>query len=369
MTIQYVDQPQILDALVEDCRHADVIALDTEFERSSTYFARPALLQFRIAERIWLLDPVAVPDLDNLGDALSHSTPLKIMHSASEDLAVLELATGHAIKGLFDTQLAAAFAGHGFGLGYHALVNRLLGTNVNKDQTRSNWLQRPLSAAQLAYAAADVEHLQPMYQRLSDEVNQLERRDWLDEETQTLIARASGYDIERDFVRLAARVNADDDARGRLHALCQWREDQARQLDRPRKHIVDDPLMVEMAAESPSSRTELEALPAWRTHRGRVGARALLDAIEQTRTAASLALPAECEDLTPHKATLNKLKQVVAKVSASIEIEPAMLAPRRVLEKVVVHCVLLQRQGLPDELHGWRGRLLEAPIHECLRNG
>jgi ribonuclease D len=360
-----VDNQQGLDSLVEACRYAQTIALDTEFERSTTYFARPALLQFRTGDRIWLLDPIAVGDLDQLGSTLNASSPLKIMHSASEDLAVLELATGHPMQGVFDTQLAAALAGHGFALGYHALANRLLGVTVNKDQTRSNWLQRPLTPAQLAYAAVDVEFLHVMYHRLCEEVEALGRSDWLAEETKTLVTRATTTDIERDFVRLAGRVG-DDDARGRLRAICQSRETLARQLDRPRKHIADDPLLVEMARECPQNRLQLESLPSWRTHRGRVGVRALLDAVEQSQSAAPCALPAECEDLTAHKATLNKLKQAVANVARSVSLEPTMLAPRRVLEKVIVHRLLLQRAGLPDELNGWRGDLLEGPLLDCL---
>ena len=360
-----MDNPQGLDSLVEACRAAQTIALDTEFERSTTYFARPALLQFRTGERTWLLDPLAVSKLDQLGITLNASSPLKIMHSASEDLAVLEIATGHPIQGVFDTQLAAAFAGHGFALGYHALANRLLGVTVNKDQTRSNWLQRPLTQAQLAYAAADVEYLPVMYHRLSEEVHALGRSDWLAEETKTLITRATTNDIERDFIRLAGRVDGND-ARGRLRAICQHRETLARQLNRPRKHIADDPLLVEMARECPQDRQQLESLASWRTHRGRVGVRALLDAVEQSQSAAPCALPAECEDLSDHKATLNKLKQAVAKVAHSESLEPTMLAPRRVLEKIIVHRLLLQRAGLPEELNGWRGKLLEGPLSDCL---
>ena len=134
-----MDDPKGLEPVVTACRSTEVIALDTEFERSTTYFARPALLQLRIDDQTWLIDPVAVSNLQHLGAALNEVDSIKLMHSASEDLAVLELATGQPIHGLFDTQLAAAFAGHGFGLGYHALANRLLGVTVNKDQTRSNW--------------------------------------------------------------------------------------------------------------------------------------------------------------------------------------------------------------------------------------
>jgi ribonuclease D len=362
-----VDDAKGLEPVVNACRLTDVIALDTEFERSTTYFARPALLQLRIDDQTWLIDPIAVSTLEHLGAALNEADSIKIMHSASEDLAVLELATGQPVHGLFDTQLAAAFAGHGFGLGYHALANRLLGVTVNKDQTRSNWLQRPLTPAQLAYAAADVEFLPTMHEQLRDEVHELGRSEWLAEETQALITRANSTDIERDFLRLASRVDSDE-ARGRLRELCQQRESLARQLDRPRKHVADDPILVDMARGCPQSRSELENLPSWRTHRGRVGTRALLDAVQQSMTAAACELPAECQDLTAYKQMLNKLKQVVANVARSLTLEPAMLAPRRVLEKVVVHTAVLQRPGLPAELDGWRGTVLNGPLLECLQD-
>jgi ribonuclease D len=207
-----------------------------------------------------------------------------------------------------------------------------------------------------------------MHEQLVEEVHTLGRTEWLAEETQSLIARATNTDTERDFIRLAGRVDADDEARGRLRVLCQCRETLARQHDHPRKHIADDPLLVEMARERPQDRSQLQNLPSWRTHRGRVGIRALLEAVERSQDAPPCVLPVECEDLSGHKATLSKLKQAVAKTARLESLDPTMLASRRILEKVIVHCVLLRRAGLPEELNGWRGVLLEGPLMECLHD-
>ena len=181
-----------------------------------------------------------------------------------------------------------------------------------------------------------------------------------------MIARAKRNDAQHNFIRLAARVGADDRARGLLRELCQWREREAQTRNRPRKHIVDDPLLIELARERPQSRPQLENLPAWQSHRGRVGANPLLKAVLEFELAEPCSLPPECEDLATYKGAMKALKQVVAEVARSVSLEPAMLAPRRVLEGVVVHSLLLQREGLPEEFDGWRGDLLSEPLMKCL---
>jgi ribonuclease D len=366
--MHYVDTPAALECACRACAAAGAVALDTEFERSVTYHPRPALIQLGDGARIWLLDPLALADLEPLGELLDHDPPLKIMHSVLEDLSVLRRATGREPASVFDTQLAAALAGVGFGLGYHALVKELLGVEVSKDQTRSDWLQRPLSDAQLAYAATDVAHLHALHRLLAARLHELGRSGWLDEETQRLRQRSGEDDSQRDYLRLADRV-PDDRARGVLHALCAWRNQEAQQRDRPRRHIADDPLLVALASARPDTPAALENLPAWRIHRGRARAAALLGALAQAQDAPHQPLPPGAADLRAHRRALDCLKRAVAEVAAATGIAAALLAPRRMLEQAVIHARLQGRPGLPEEFGGWRAALLEAPVLACLHDG
>jgi len=365
--MHYVDTLEALERACQACGEAAAVAVDTEFERSVTYHPRPALIQIGDGERIWLLDPLALPDLAALGRLLDASPPLKIMHSAMEDLSVLQRATDRVPQALFDTQLAAALTGHGFGLGYHALVKDLLGVEVSKDQTRSDWLRRPLSDAQLSYAAADIAHLHALHRRLAARLEELGRTPWLDEETRRMRQRGTDDDAERDFLRLADRAQ-DDRSRGVLRAMCGWRNQDARQRDRPRRHVVDDPLLLELASARPQDHASLERLPAWRGHRGRASAAALLRAVADTLDAPPLARVPGAADLREHRRALDCLKRAVSEVAASSGIAAGLLAPRRMLEQAVVHARLQGQEGLPEEFSGWRTGLLQARLLECLHD-
>ena len=364
----WVDTPQALAAVLDAVAGTPLLAVDTEFERSVTYLPRPALIQLATVDGTWLLDPLALDDLSSLGERLSAATPLKVMHAAMEDLEVLSLATGHEPEPLFDTQLAAAFAGLGVGLGYHTLVHSLLGREVRKDQTRSNWLRRPLSRAQLDYAAADVEHLVDMHAALHQRLASLGRLAWLQEETELARARAREDSAERDFLRLVNRVADDDAVRGSLDALCRWRDREARRRNRPRRHLLDDPLLLALARQPPADRPALESLEPWASHKGRLTAEDLMAAVQQARTAAPRPLPALARDLSPHRRTMGAMRGVVNGVARSLDLDPALLAPRRLLEKALVQVLVCEASRLPEEFRGWRAPRLEEPLMECLHH-
>ncbi len=367
--MHYVDDPQALAEACAACAAAPIVGLDTEFERSVTYHPRPALLQLTDGHDTWLVDPLALPDLAPVGALIAAGNPLPVLHSALEDLTVLARATGREPARLFDTQLAAAFAGVGFGLGYHALVKALLGIAVSKGQTRSDWLRRPLSDAQKAYAAADVAHLPALHGLLDERLRALGRCDWLDEETARMRERAAADDGTRDWLQLARRVSGDDAARGRLRELCLWREQEARDRDRPRRHVAGDELLVAVALVPPADRAALESMEAWREGRARAGARALLGAVQAAAQAPPQPLPPEAMDLTPHRETLQCLRRVVSETARSLGLEPALLAPRRMLESAVVHTRVHGRDGLPEDFGGWRDPLLRERLMACLHHG
>jgi ribonuclease D len=366
--MRYVEDPAALTAACGACASQPAVGLDTEFERSRTYYPRPALLQLTDGNETWLIDPLAVPDLAALRDLITQQAPVVVMHGALEDLEVLAVATGRQPRTLFDTQLAAGLAGLPPGLGYHTLVQELLGIEVHKDQTRSDWLRRPLSEAQRRYAAADVAHLLVLWQRLSERLRNQGRLPWLDEDTARLCARAARDEgSRRDFERLAGRAGDDDHARGRLQFLCDWREQTARRHDRPRRHVANDELLVALALAPPTDRVALEALPQWSDRRARrhVGAPAVLGALAAAANAPPA--PPPMPDLGPHRGTLDSMRRVVAERARALRLQPSVLASRRLLEKALVE-VRSHGRGLPEELRGWRAEYLETPLMDCLQD-
>jgi ribonuclease D len=159
MNYQLLNSDSDLAALIERHRDNTFVIVDTEFMRRDTFWPQAALVQLCFPAEpnfAWLLDPLAISDFTPLQDLFEDESVVKVLHSASEDLEVFQQFLGCQPLPIFDTQRAAAFVGRGFGLGYRALVEAISGLELAKDETRSNWLARPLTDAQLNYAAADV---------------------------------------------------------------------------------------------------------------------------------------------------------------------------------------------------------------------
>ena len=155
-----------------------LIGLDTEFLRTNTYFPVPGLYQVAAGDEVCLIDPLAIDDWRPFTQYLSSPGTMQIMHACQEDLELLHHHLGVTPTNIFDTQFANAFISEDFSLSYAALVARLLQVELPKHETRSNWLQRPLSDEQLRYAVEDVVYLVPLYERLRDEMQLRGRDEW-----------------------------------------------------------------------------------------------------------------------------------------------------------------------------------------------
>lgn len=344
---------------------ASVIGVDTEFVRDRTYYPRPALLQVADDTGVILVDPLAIQDFSPLAGVLAADAPLKLMHACGEDLEVLPLVAGVEPQGLFDTQLAAAFAGHGFSLSYRALVETLLGVTLEKGETRSDWLRRPLSGSQQRYAALDVVYLPAIYLRLSRELKQLGRDAWLHEELQHL-RRARAFDKlpENAFSRIRAREALSPPQHAILRALCRWRETVAAERDLPRRHVLADDLLIKLALEQPHSEAALKNIQGLSERAVSRYAAALLGCIEEANQGG----PSKADtsiDLRPHAGTMKRLKRIVKSTAETLGMPPELLAHRRALESLLLS-TLEQNAELPLEFRGWRFDVITRPLLEAL---
>jgi len=157
---------QTLAAAAGPWQQCDALAIDTEFVRTDTFYANLGLIQISDGTDCWLVDPLTISDFSPLIDLMTNPAVVKVFHATSEDLEILEQTLGCIPTPLFDTQVAAALTGYGFSKGYGPLVGLLLGIELDKHETRSNWMKRPLTEAQMGYAAEDVYHLAAIYQLL-----------------------------------------------------------------------------------------------------------------------------------------------------------------------------------------------------------
>ena len=256
-----IQQPGDLETALFRLHGADRLALDTEFMRERTYHPQLCLVQIATATDCVLIDPLAGLDLAPLHALLQERSRLKILHAARQDLEVL-LLTGGAVPGpLFDTQVAAALLGMPPQVGYAELVARQLGHSIDKGQTRTDWSRRPLTPAQLAYAADDVRHLLTLQAELQAALAARGREDWVAEETAALENPALyRTDPAAAWKRLKGLNRLQPAEQSAARALADWRERRALESDKPRGWILADETLYAIATRAPSTIAELESI-------------------------------------------------------------------------------------------------------------
>jgi ribonuclease D len=344
------------------------IGLDTEFIRERTFWPQLALVQIALdrgadaleSDDILLVDPLVPGMADVLAAILADTAILKVMHSPSEDLVAFRHTCGVVPSPLFDTQAAAAMAGIGGGLGYQKLVEQLTGTALPKGETRSDWLRRPLSAAQLEYAADDVRHLFEMHDILADQLERTGRSAWLAEDAARTVTNAVKEGPERwPHLSLRSAGFLEPEAQRRLLRLLRWRDLHARTHDRPRTWILDNELAVSLARTPPIDLAGLLRVFDSQPKAPRKLADAVWQAL-QTPLADEADAPDARQAEARDKNRLRRLQDAVAARSRELELPDGVLASRRWLE------ALMDTGEWPDAIGGWRRTLLEPTLAPLL---
>ena len=331
-----------------------VVGLDTEFMRTDTFRARLALVQAEIGGRTAVIDAPALNGHAALAARLADPQNVCVMHSASEDLEALSAILPDGPATLFDTQIAAAMAGFGLGLSYQKLVAALLGVDLPKGETRSDWLKRPLSPAQLDYAAQDVEHLPQIHAMLAAKLAGLGRNEWLAEDCRKLVDKVCRAEPDAQPQRAFPRA-ADwpRESQALLRRVLLWRETMARTQDKPRSWILDDARALDLAARPPRDGAELfERCKGLRALRGpqRQQLLEVLHAPLATQELDFAPIPPPLS--TAARRRLTDLRDTVAAIAQSLNLPDGLLCPRRHLE------ALVNERTWPAALEGWRKPLL-----------
>ena len=345
----YIDTEADAAALASEWAGVERLAVDTEFVRESTYRARLCLLQLSDGERIACIDTLALGGPGPFADLLLDPRVGKVFHAARQDLEVLNEHLGAVPWPVWDTQVAAAMLGHPDQVGYTQLTGAELGVTLPKDHARTDWSRRPLSEEQLQYAAADVEWLLPLAERLETALEHLGRRAWAADESASLCDPGLyAFDAPGAWRRIKGISRLAGPALARAVALAGWREEEARRCDRPRRWILADEAILALAERNPDGRdalTRAEALPPAVARRHGDALLALLQ--EAADTQAPLQLPST--RLEPAQDRLSR--QLMARIRELAEqhrISAPLLATRKDIEALV-----RGQRDLPL-LQGWR---------------
>lgn len=369
----WIDDTQHLEEAVRAWKAAPVLAIDTEFVRERTFFPRLGLVQVSDGDHVALIDPLAIEDLGPLAEILTDPSSVKLAHSPSEDLEVLYHELGVFPRPLFDTQAAAALAGHGDSLGYQRLVEILLGVELEKGETRTNWCKRPLTDAQLHYAAQDVIHLLPAYERLRAELEPRDRVAWVFEDVARLADPCRFLPPPEESVwRLKGIGRLNRRQLAAASDLAEWREREARRRDLPRGFVLRDTALLEMARRLPLRMQELGRIRDLHPRQIEREGKDLLERIAHARARAPHELPKAPPRLPRSEAVSESLQDLVEVVRATaerLEIPAPSLASRRELKELL----LAAHQGEagngsapPPPFDGWRWEVLGEAVTPIL---
>ena len=346
----WIEREEELPGLARALERCGPIGLDTEFMRERTFFPGLCLLQLAAGGEIWCVDTLRCGSLDPLVPALTAPGAAKVIHSARQDLEAFYLNVKRVISPIFDTQIAAGCIGLKPQIGYADLVKTLLDVSLAKGQTRTDWSRRPLSAAQLEYAADDVAYLNEVADRLRERLRALGREEWAIEDCRAL-EDPSLYepDPADAWKRLRSLQKLPPTVRARGKVLAVWREKTARLKNLPRGWVLDDEALFRIAETLPQTPAALAATLSSRRPMSEALAEELLAALRDSAGEAMDTAPALDSRPTPEqKALADRLARVVDAHAAALGISSEILATRGELKALAM--------GSRDvaALTGWR---------------
>lgn len=250
--IRLVENPQAIRTLIDIIKDEDCVAIDTEFHSERRYYPELMLVQLCTRDgRTWVVDPQSV-EVAALFEVLA-STNL-LVHSGEQDLAILLRECNTPALRVFDVQIAAGLCGHGYPTRLDTLVSEILGTNIDKGPTLSDWSKRPLTPKQVAYAASDVRVLFPLQAALIDRLNDASRLPWADHESQQMALQVSqGPSVRHTWTDWDITPRLDPTTQNVLGVLFHWRDQQGRQKNQPPFFILSDGLCLDIARRKPQS--------------------------------------------------------------------------------------------------------------------
>ncbi|MEM6461912.1 MAG: ribonuclease D [Pseudomonadota bacterium] len=357
-----------LSAACDRLSKSEYLTIDTEFIRETTFWPELCLIQMAIDDYAVIVDPLADGiDLDPFFDLMGNSSVVKVFHAARQDIEIIYHLGGLIPHPIFDTQVAAMVCGFGDSVSYDQLVQKTVGAHIDKTSRFTDWRRRPLSDKQLRYALADVTHLRDVYQHLKGALQEAGREHWVKEEMDVLES-ASTYDLHPDdaWSRLRMRVRKPRELAIMKHVAA-WREREARDRNIPRRRVLKDDAIYEIAQQQPGDTTALGRLRTipngW--ERSQAGS-ALVEAVNM-----ALALPKEelpridrPAQAPEGAAAASELLKVLLKMTTEqYGVAPKVIANSEDLERIAAE----GENAKVGALAGWRRELFGEKALKLLR--
>jgi ribonuclease D len=359
-----------LTEIADRARAGGRIALDTEFVSEDRYRALLCLVQLAVEDgegpAIEVVDALASADPAPIAAVLADPEVEVVVHSGRQDIAILRRTWGVQVRNVFDTQVAAAFAGASIQASYETLLSQFLGIPVAKSATFTRWDRRPLTAEQLAYAHEDVEHLLELAAALRNKLAEGGRLEWAREECRQLEDASDERDPESIFRRLPKVATLNETGAAVARELALWREQTAQTADRPARSVLADASLVEVARRRPRSTRELADIRGMREQAVRRHGSDILETVRRGEQAP----PVKLERGRPPQEESGPLvalaEALVRSRAQDAELAHQLIASRDELSRIVSASVDGQQEPEVRALHGWRRELVGAELLELL---
>ncbi|USD33382.1 MULTISPECIES: ribonuclease D [Vibrio] len=371
MNYQIITCSEQLESVCQQARETDVVMLDTEFVRTRTYYPQLGLIQLFDGEKLSLIDPTVIDDMTAFVLLLKDTSVLKVLHACGEDLEVFNNSFGCLPFPMVDTQLMAAFLGHGLSTGFASLVESYLAIELDKSESRTDWLARPLTDKQLDYAAADVYYLFPVYEKLHDDIVQAGWWEAAQQESELLATkRIKSVNAEYAYLDIKGAWQLKPRELAILKPLATWRYKEAVRRDLALNFVFkeNDLLTIAKLGLQNKQRMEQEGmdLRSVQRHSARI-----ISIVKSARMTPAEEYPEKIErlmDMPGYKQKFKTLKDEVKKVSQSSGLATEFLASKKQLNQLISWVWKKDRDPahLPDVMQGWRLELMGEKLSKHL---
>lgn len=363
---QFIHQQKDFENVLALMSQNSIYGLDTEFIKVDTLWPKLGVFQINVNDQVYLLDGTSL-NLSAFWEKLFQAQQ-NIFHACGEDIDLIYYyAQQKNLDNVFDTQVGMSFLGHGLQVSYQNALKTMLNVDIDKGQTRSDWLARPLSDEQLNYAANDVLYLMQLADKVQTDLKQNYLLDFAQEDCRNLTQEIGE---ETPLELLYQDVGNYRHSRRQLMQLQQlavWREQMVKALNQPRSFILRNSTMLDLVEKNPKNQFQLSTIKDLRAHIVREHGKTILDLIkylpDQSQWPLRMARPIRHSS----KEVGENVEQVIQRAVQETQIPKEVLLRKKWLNALYQHVVFHNdEQDLPNYLLGWRYELLTKPLIEVL---
>ena len=367
MMFQFIQTQEDLEPLLTLMGQHEVYGLDTEFIKVDTFWPKLGVLQINVGGEVFLLDGASL-DLSPFWPKLFQAKQ-NVLHACGEDIDLIyHYAQHNQLGNVFDTQVAMSFLGHGLQVSYQNALKLVLDIEIEKDQTRSDWLARPLTTEQMNYAANDVLYIMQLADSVKQQLNSKGLYDYVLEDCRNLTAEIASETPKDKLYEDVGNYRHSRRQLMQLQLLSVWREEMVKALNQPRSFILKNATMIDLVEKNPKNTFQLSQVKNIRPNVVREHGKTILDIIKLLPSSEEWPLRIARPIRHSSKDITHDVDQLIAKVSVEIEVPKEVLMRKKWLSALYQHVVFKgDEQDLPAYLLGWRYDMLTCPLIQMLQ--